>query len=478
MLSTLAIAVAAVAAPSAVELTIYNGGFALVKETRTLPLRPGTQEVAIEDVAQMIEANSVSIRSRQGAGRFSVLEQNYQYDLVSPLAILNKAVGGRIILNRVLPNGQKERIEGTLISSPTSMVSDGNGNQSFTWNGMVVRTDAGAILLNPSGEIEVSSLPSELRSKPTLVWLLESAVSGEEPVELSYLTQGMSWKSDYVLALEADGKQGDIRGWVTLTNNSGTSFNNAKLKLLAGEVFRAPRGVGGRGASLAAPAARSMDAEQFAQEAFADYHLYTLQRPATVRNRELKQVSLLEGQGVQVTRRLVLDIASQFGMRRPQEGSFGSGPMKPSIFIDLMNTRQNKLGMPMPMGTFKVFQRDSSGSLQLLGEQNIDHTPRDEKITLALGRAFDVVVEKKRTKFEWIGSANNRSGSRETFVVELRNRKDVADTVEVIDRFWGQYKVLSESQASTRLDNETLQWRVSLNANETKTLTYVIETRW
>lgn len=460
------------------ELTVYNQGFALVKDQRTLTLKAGVQEVAVEDVAQMIEANSVGIRSISAPGSFSVLEQNYQYDLISVQAILNKAVGQRIAFNRVLPDGKAERIEGVLLSAPSAIVSDADGGQGHTWNGMVIRTDNGRILLNPSGEIEVSSIPSGLISKPTLMWLLDSKQAGNQQIELSYLTQGMSWKSDYVLALDAAGAKGDVKGWVTMTNNSGATFTNAKLKLLAGDVARvmpamskAARGSGGRELAMAADAG-------FSEETFADYHLYTLGRPATIRNREIKQVSLLEAVAVPVTKRLVVD-AMGLGFRgyQPNDGQVGTGPIKPTIQIQFRNDKASNMGMPLPMGTVKVFQRDSSGSLQMLGESQIDHTPKDELITLTVGRAFDVVVERKRTQFEWIDGLRKR-GARETFEIELRNRKETAETVTVYERHWGQWSITKHNMDFEKPDSETAVFTVRLEPNQVRKVVYTVETRW
>ncbi len=471
-----AMAIAAVAAPGDVELTIYNQGFALVKQQRALELRTGMQEVRIEDVAQLIEVNSVGIRSLTQAGSFSVLEQNYQYDLISPAAILNKVVGKQVVFNRVLPNGSKERIVGTLLSAPTAVVGNANGGASATWNGMVIRTDDGRILLNPTGEIEVSSIPDGLISRPSLLWLLDSRRAGTNNIELSYLTQGISWKSDYVINLDKEGKIADFKGWVTLTNNAGATFTNAKLKLLAGEVFRQqPMGFGGGrgGAELAMKAA---DAGNFNEEQFSEYHLYTLQRPTTVKDKEIKQVSLLEATGVPVTKKLVIDAMRQYGMWRPNEGVVGIGEIKPLVFIEFTNDEKSNLGMPLPMGTIKVFQRDSTDSLQMLGEASINHTPRNEKLSLPIGRSFDIVSSRKRTSFRWLG--NSSTGAIETFEVEVRNRKQTAETVHVFERFGGEWTITANNAEYVKIDSHTVDFVLNLKADEVRTITYTVETRW
>ncbi|MCU0317088.1 MAG: hypothetical protein MUC92_10895 [Fimbriimonadaceae bacterium] len=456
-----------------VELTIYNGGFALVKEQRSINLSSGVQNVAIEDVAQMIEANSVSVRNVSGSP-FSVLEQNYQYDLISPMAILNKAVGSKVTFTQFAADGTPRRITGTLLSAPTAMVSSPDGQSTPTWNGLVIRSDSGEIILNPTGQIEVASLPEGLISKPTLVWLIEAMQAGQRQIELSYLTQGMGWKVDYVLNLEKDGKGGGFRGWVTLTNNSGATYSDAKLKLLAGEVNRVQPP--GRPTAMIMEAAGSARSKGFEQEQFADYHLYTLGRPATVRNREMKQVSLLEAEKVPVTKKLVVDSAATFGMYQPSEGQVGVGPVSALVQVLITNNKESQLGMPLPMGTIKVFQRDSTGSLQLLGEDSIQHTPREETVTLNLGRAFDVVAERKRLSFQWLGTS--RRGAREVIEVEVRNRKDTQEQVTILERLWGDFSISGNSQEFTKLDANTIQFLVTLKPNETKKVTFTVETRW
>lgn len=463
------------AQPGDVELTIYNQGFALVKEQRSLDLRAGQQEVRIEDVAQLIEVNSVGIRSLTAPGSFSVLEQNYQYDLISPIAILNKAVGHEIVFNRVLPNGDRERIVGTLLSAPTAMVGNAGGGSTATWNGMVIRTNDGRILLNPHGEIEVSSIPDGLISKPSLLWLINATRGGNNNIELSYLTQGMSWKADYVLNLDKAGAVGDFKGWVTLTNNAGATFANAKLKLLAGEVFRQQPGFGG-GRGGAEMAMKSAAADQFSEEQFSEYHLYTLQRPTTVKDKEIKQVSLLEATGVPVTKKLVIDPMRMYGFWRPNEGAIGIGDLKPLVFIEFTNDEKSNLGMPLPMGTIKVFQRDSTDSLQMLGEASINHTPRNEKLSLPVGRAFDIVASRKRTQFRWLGSS--ATGAVETFEIEVRNRKQTGETVHVFERFGGEWTITSKNAEYTQLDSHTVDFVLNLKPDEVRKIVYTVETRW
>jgi len=473
MIFTFALATAiASLAPDANEITVYNQGFGLIKETRILNLKAGLQTIAVEDVASRIETNSVGIKSLTDPEGFSVLEQNYQYDLISPLAILNKSVGQKVRFIRTIGN-QRDTLEGTLISSPTSIVGNPDGSSQQTYNGMVIRTDDGRIVLSPSGEIEVSSVPQGLISRPTLLWQIEAAKAGQNTIELSYLTQGMNWNADYVLMYDGIGTA-DMKGWVTLTNQSGIGFKDAKLKLLAGDVARVqPQGmaIGGRGgvvnmAKAAAPA--------FAEESMFEYHLYTLQRPATVANNEIKQLSLLEGKGLKVTKKLIIDSMQGYNGYYPNQGEVGTGDLKPQVRLEFVNSKENNMGMPLPKGNIKIYQRDSSGSVQMLGEAAIDHTPRDEKLSLVVGQSFDIRADRKRTNFRMIDDRT----AEESFEINVRNRKEVSDTVHVLERHWGDWKVTDKSMNFTKADAITMEFVVDLKAGEERKITYTVVTHW
>jgi len=469
MIGMIAAAILA-AAPSATELTVYNQGFGFVKETRVLNLRMGRQTIPVPDVAALIDPTSVGVRSLTDKDGFTLLEQNYQYDLISPIAILEKSVGQKVRFVRTIGN-QKDVLEGTLISSPTAVVNaPGGGGQ--TYNGMVIRTDDGRIVLDPTGEIEVQSVPNGLISKPTLLWDLDAVKAGENTVELSYITQGMSWNSDYVMTLDADGKS-TYQGWVTLNNQSGTTYENAKLKLLAGDVNRAqPANLSMAFKSAAGRAGGNRDS--FQEEGLFEYHLYTLQRPATVRNKETKQIALLDSPSVAYTKRMIVDSMMGVGRYYPAEGEIGTGDIKPQVRVEFLNTKDNGLGIPLPKGRVRLYQRDKSGSVQLLGEDNIEHTPREEKVSLVVGRAFDVVANRKRTNYTRLDDRR----IQESFEIELRNRKDTDETVEVIERHYGDWKVTSKSMDFEKTSAEAMTFKVALKPGEVKKVTYTVETRW
>lgn len=474
MVTALALGLALQAAgpASAHEITVYNQGFGLVKETRRIELKPGRQTVEVKDVAQQIEPTSVGIKSLSNPDDFHVLEQNYQYDLISIQAILNKSVGQKIRFIRHF-DSQREVLEGTLISAPYAVVANPNGYNNETYNGMVIRTDDGRIVLNPTGEVEVSAVPDGLISVPTLLWDLQTDKGGSQNVELSYLTKGLDWNADYVLTL-GDKSMADLQGWVTINNQSGATYKDAKLKLLAGDVRRIQPQGGGGGIGGGARFAKSAGEAQFQQESLFEYHLYTLQRPATLNNKETKQISLLQGTDIKFVKKLIIDSLRDMGQYYPSEGEVGTGDLKPLAQIEFVNSKANGLGMPLPKGTIKVYQRDSSGSVQMLGEDAIDHTPKDETINLSIGRSFDIVASRKRMNFRRLGPTT----FQETFEISVRNRKEVPDSVHVYERHFGDWRIDKKSMDFKKQDAWTMDFEVNLKAGEERIITYTVTTTW
>jgi hypothetical protein len=309
-----------------------------------------------------------------------------------------------------------------------------------------------------------------LISRPTLTWDVEAKGAGPEDVELSYVTNGLGWTSNYVMTLDGKGTAA-IQGWVTLVNTSGATWKDARLKLLAGDVnvvhANAPVALNGTVSELPA-----VKAPAFKEQSLFEYHLYTLQRPTKLRNNETKQISLLEGRGVSVKKKLIIDsISDQY---YPSEGEVGTGDIKPIVKLEFLNTIQNGLGMPLPKGNFKVYQRDQSGSVQLLGEDGIEHTPRNEKLSLNVGKSFDVVATRTRTNYKVI----NQHHYREQFAIQVRNRKTEPETVFVYERHFGDWRITGASQLFDKLDSHTAQFVVTLQPNQTKTVRYTVDTKW
>ena len=394
-------------------VTVYNSDIALVRDVRTLELPRGTFDLSFMDIAATVNPASVHFRSLSEPSRVSVLEQNYEYDLLEPEKLLRKYVGRDVTLVRTRQvNGttQEEEVIARLLSY--------NNQPVWRINGEVV-TGLHA------DHIRFPELPDTLFTRPTLIWTLDNGGGGRHRVEASYLAGKLSWNADYVLTVGRDDKAGDIDGWVTLTNGSGTAFRNAKLQLVAGELNRvretfnrlmAADQMAQRAESAAAP---------MAQEAFSDYHLYTLGRKTTINNNETKQVSMLSGTGVPVVKRYVIN-GNRFYYHN---GARPGARIKDSVevFYQFKNEEKGGLGMPMPAGTVRVYQSDSTGGVQFVGEDRITHTPKNEVLNLKIGSAFDVVCERSQIDFEKIAA----NVYEVEYAITVRNQKSTAITVEV-----------------------------------------------
>ncbi|MFN8139296.1 MAG: hypothetical protein U0R49_05815 [Fimbriimonadales bacterium] len=461
--ATIFAGLALASAPKSVEITIYNGNFGLIKEVRAVQLKDGRQELRVEDVPSSIDPTSVGIRSLTNGFPIEMLEQNYQYDLLSPEAILAKSVGKRVRFRQQLQNGQQVITEGILMSL---------GN-------VVIKTDDGRIILNPQGSIEVMEIPAGLISKPTLMWDLVADKSGPHDLEVAYLTNNIDWSADYVLTLNADDSKADLNGWVTINNRCGATWNDAKLKLVAGDVRRIREQLtSGRAGGFGGGGLRAKEAG-FEEQQLFEYHLYTLGRPATVRNNETKQIALLSAADVDVHKDLIFEGQKSYWYSygrnyRPGEGYATDAGTKVNIVVEVTNSDKNKLGMPLPKGKVRVYKRDSSGQVQMVGEDQIDHTPREEKIKLYIGDAFDIVGERKRTEFKIIAS----NIIRETFEIKLRNRKKTAETVRVMEHAWSEWTILNETMKSEKVDSNSFQYVVKLQPDKEEVIRYTVETRW
>lgn len=469
MITTI-LAASAMLVEGSTEITVYNQGLGFVKDLRMIDVKAGQQSLIIEDVAQMIDATSVGFRCMSNPGSISILEQNYQYDLISPMAILQKSVGKKIRFTRAIGN-TKESIEGVLISSPTSVVNTGNGSE-YSYNDLVIRTNDGRIILSPQGEIDVLEVPDGLISRPSLVWQIDSESAQRAKMELSYLTKGMSWTANYVLTL-GDSNTGDIQGWVTLNNQSGLSFVDAKLKLLAGDVnVVKDEDYKGRERlqTMAPKMLRESAIKGFKEESLFEYHLYTLQRPATVREKESKQLSLLSGANIPIKKIIAFDSYAD----PSNDSGDAQADLDSSVMVKFKNDEKSHLGMPMPAGKIRLYQRDASGSLQFLGENQIDHTPRDEKISLTVGKSFDIKASHKKTAYTKL----SKNSSRSSYSIEVRNRKKVAETVYVYEHQQGDWKVIDKSDPFIKEDSDTMIFEVKLKAGEVKTVKYTVETKW
>jgi len=438
-----------------VAITVYNQDFGLVRETRSVSLARGPVDLEFEGVAATIQPETVAIRSLAGPGALRVLEQNYRYDLLSPQELLEKYVGRTVTVYRWNDVAGREEAQ------PAEVLST---------NGGTVLRIGDEVTFGYPGRIGFPEIPENLIARPSLVWRLESGAERQD-LEVSYLAGSLSWEADYVLVLSPDDTRGDLTGWVTLDNRSGAPYENAKLKLVAGDVQRVspqPRAMEMRMRSLAA----AEDAAQFSEESFFEYHLYTLERPATLLDAEKKQITLLQAPEVGLEKHFVLQ-----GQPHWFRGAYG-GPIdsrrKVSVLLELDNADANGLGMPLPKGVVRVYKEDSDGGRQFVGEDRIDHTPRDEEIRIKLGEAFDVVADRRQMDWRELG----KCGSESSFEIEIRNHKDEDVVVEVIEPANGEWEILRSSHPHERKDAQRFVFRPAVPAGGAVTVTYTVRVRW
>jgi hypothetical protein len=459
LLTVLMAAQAASAAPLAVSrddqrdlmITIYNGNLGLVKDVREARLPAGTIDVQFMDVASLIDPTSVHLKSLTDPTGLKILEQNYEYDLLSSSKLMEKYVGKKVRLYQ----GDGTYHEATLL----------------TTNGPVFEIN-GEIHLGQPGHLVLPSLPENLVAKPTLVWLLRNQAAQPQRVEASYLTGGITWKADYVMVVNATDDRADLTGWVTIDNKSGATYANAALKLVAGDVHRAddPRRLG-RMMEMAAKSAPASATRDFVSEAFFEYHLYTLDGRTTVKDNQTKQLSLLSATDVPVEKQLIY-----YGAQDYYRNAYGVpiGNQKIGVHLEIKNSKENWLGLPLPKGKIRVYKADRGGSQQLIGEDWIDHTPKDERVRIKLGEAFDVVGE--RTQKDWKKIAANLYEVE--WEVALRNHKDADQTVTVIEPVPGDWQVLSSTHPYEKIESHTLRYQIRVPKEKTEKLVYRVRIRY
>jgi hypothetical protein len=444
-----------------VNITVYNSNLGLVRETRRLTLPQGQVALRFADVTAQIRPETVHLSSLTAPSSLRILEQNYQYDLLNPAKLLDKFVGREItlVLRRYQNNTETfEPVQATLLSN--------NGGQVWRINGQIV--------INPTNisEMRFPDLPKNLVATPTLVWDLENRESGTQTVEASYLTAGMNWRADYVLLVNADDTKGDLQGWVTLTNNSGATFEDARLQLVAGDVNRVSEE---RNYALAGAMQRKAmdDVSQFQEQGFFEYHLYTLQRPTSVRDNETKQVSLLEAAGFEVKKEFVLNGQHYYYTNYNNPGQ----PIKEKVgvYVQFRNAQQNKLGMPLPAGTIRLYKKDDKGNQQFIGEDKIDHTPKDEDVRVKVGDAFDIVAERKQTDYKVIVSGHLYEYGYE---IKIRNHKDSPINVVVNEPIGGDWEMVSSTFEARKTAAFAAQFNVPVAKDGEATLSYRVRIRY
>lgn len=443
----------------AIAVTIYNSDLALVKDQRKIKLNQGSNTLALRDVSAQIRPETALLRSLTNSGNFITTEQNFDFDLLTPQKLLEKYVGKTIRIAKTNAKTGEEIIETALVLSAN--------------NGLVVKI-GDRIETNPTGRIIYDNVPANLRDRPTLVTQLQNKTAGEQSVELSYLTGGLGWKADYVAELSPKEDAIDLSGWVTLTNTSGTSYNNAKLQLVAGDVNRVQQHMRPMAKNMRTDVMMADAAAPMAEESLLEYHLYSLDRPTSILDNQTKQVALLSASNIPAKKELFLNGTGDYFQY--QQGD-AEQKLKVGVFVEFENKEAAKLGLPLPKGIMRVYKKDSQGNAQFVGEDQIDHTPKNASIKLKLGDAFDVTASKKQTDFKNLSKANKQT-YESAYEITLKNAKKERVTVIVQEAIPGDWKIISESQKSTKISSNFVSWKVEIPAEGASTLTYRVQNKF
>jgi hypothetical protein len=448
--------VSALADQEQVGVTIYNAGLALVHDRRRVSLAQGLNHLAWRDVSANMDATSALLESGTATGGVSVLEQNFNFDLLRPSTLLDKYVGRdvTVVHDKKIP-GQPERETARILST----------------NEGIVLKYADRIETAVEGHIVFPSIPENLRDRPTLVLELSSRLDRAQDLDLSYLTAGIGWRADYVGVVAPGDDRLELNGLVTLSNTSGTTYRNARLQLVAGNVNAPPPPASTMKAIGAVNAERAADG--FRQENFGDYHLYTLQRPTTIADNQTKQVALLSAHGVPVHKTYELRGQSEYyTSAQPDLGD----RIPVGVYFAFAN-KGGDLGVPLPAGIVRLYKRDASGASQFLGSDRIDHTPKNERVRLHVGDAFDVTAHKRQTDFRVNGNPPRQTYDS-SYEIVLRNAKDAPVDVLVIEPLPGDWQIVAESAKHQKSSSTTATWTIRVPAGGQSTLTYTARTRF
>jgi hypothetical protein len=453
------------AAESPLALTVYNQGTALVRDRRQFSLAQGVNEIAFRDVAASIDPTTVLFKSITDPAGTSVLEQNYEFDLVGAQTLLEKYLDQPILV--VTKDGKQ--YHGTLLSGRGDVILQGADG------GVTV------VKLDNIQEFSFPELPEGLRTRPTLVWRVFAGQPGTHDVEVTYLTGGLSWRADYVLLLSQDEKTLDLDGWVTLSNTSGATFRDAHLKLIAGDLQRLAQ-AGLSAEDMMRMAAPAPTATPVQQREFFEYHLYEVPRPVTVRDNETKQIEFVSAAGVPSGKFFVYDgtqcrsnpWACTFYGYPQTEPSYGI-TSNPKVMV-MVEFDTEDLDADLPAGRVRVYQQDIDQAALLIGEDTIDHTPKGEQVRLYVGDAFDIVGERKQTDFR----RPDDHSLEESFEIKLRNHKDEPAEVRVVEHLsrWSEWRILRSTDDYTKLDSSTIEFRLLVPANGETTLDYTVRYTW
>ncbi len=482
-----------------VELTVYNQDFALVKERRRLDLKIGENQISLKDVAAQIDPTSVHFKSLTAPESVRILEQNYEYDMISYAKLLEKYLGKEVEIHTVVDNKtDKTRITMAKLLSTGYTIRpqysrygirsvytyDGYGGRALYEIDGKIHSNLGTV--GSGSSVVLPKLPEELIMRPTLTWLIESGKAGRHDIELSYMTGGIKWLADYVLVLNNDDTEADMTGWMTLDNRSGSVYENASLKLIAGDV-----------ATLAQPGKyksrvvmeeshrQGRIAPQFKEKSFFEYHIYTLQRPVSIKNMEVKQIEFTRANHIKVSKKYVYDghkvnpryYNRDYEYYRTKSDYSLEGQTSVWVTIRFKNTKKNRLGIPLPGGRVRLYKEDEDKSQQFVGEDAIKHTPKDETIDIYAGNAFDIVGERKQMDFKYRTSDYM---IEETFEIFVRNHKPEDVSVTVREHLYRskQWKILKTNRKYNKKDSRTIEFPVNVPKDGETKITYTVRYTW
>jgi hypothetical protein len=468
-------------------LTIYKQNFFVAREYVPLDLGPGVNHAQFAGIASHLEPDSVILRDPAGRS-LQVLEQNYRNDPISQELLLS-FYEGKTIDFLVQRADKQEIIKGKIVRSgyiPSTYYAQNYQQPSFTQP--IIEVD-GVLRFGLPGQPLFPALSGDTVLKPTLSWLLQTNDPGKFDAEISYVAGGMSWQSDYNIVV-SDNPKGktdllDMVGWITMRNQSGKTFENAKIKLMAGDVNKLqPASVAGRMYAAEAKAMNDAAAPVVSEKSFDEFHLYSLARPTTLHDQETKQVEFVRSTGIHAQRLYVYDGAqvAQYGYYNleqiRQDQSYGT-QSNPKVWVmeEFKNAESNHLGIALPKGKLRFYRRDTDGHLEFVGENVIDHTPKDETIRIFTGNSFDVVGERKRTNYRVDSSQHWMD---ESFEIRVRNHKKEAVTVRVVEHLyrWTNWKLAEQSQESHKTDAQTVEFPVTIAPDGEQIVTYTVHYSW
>jgi hypothetical protein len=444
-----------------VALTIYNDNLALVKDKRTVILPAGESILAFREVSGKMRPETALLQSGSSEDGLTVIEQNFDFDLLTPQKLLEKFVGKTIGVVKTHPTTGEETVEDAAVLSAN--------------NGVVLRVGDRIETGLSGGRLIFPVVPEDLRDKPTLVMQLANDKEGSRNLELSYLTGGLSWRADYVAELNNNESRLNLRSWVTLTNTSGTSYKNAKLQLVAGDVHQVQPFLEKRFREQAVDVAYAA-APKMAEESLLDYHLYTLDRATYIKDNQTKQVSLLQADNITAAKEYLLKGQEYYYQNLTVD--LGSR-IKVAVYLSFDNSKAANLGLPLPKGIVRVYKQDSSGAVQFVGEDNIDHTPENETVRLMLGYAFDITADRKQTDFKKLAGFGKYNYVFESgYSIELKNAKDEEVTVRVVEPMPGDWQIISENHQHIKIDSSKAEWHITVPPKGSAQLLYRVNVRF